>query len=117
MADALGLWSDCADSLREQVSDVVWQTTFAQAAGRAFDGDVFVVVVPSSVVKERIDGRYLSLVRDALAQAGADQVELRIVVETHQEPEELFPPNVETPDQLADVVALRRNPARFLSVV
>ena len=69
--DADILWTTCAGVLREQVSEAVWQTTFAGArAGAGRSTDVFVLAVPSTVVRERIEGRYLTLVNSALADAG-----------------------------------------------
>jgi chromosomal replication initiator protein len=46
-----------------------------------------VVAVPSTVVKERIEGRYLGLVRDALSDAGSFSADLRLMVQTDDEPE------------------------------
>jgi chromosomal replication initiator protein len=82
VSDAVQLWTSCAANIRAQVSDVVWQTTFAGARPLTIDLDTLVVTVPSLVVKERIEGRYLGLVRDALSDAGASTGELRIVVQT-----------------------------------
>ena len=69
MADARQLWGSCAASIRTQVSDVVWQTTFNTAEPVELDGASLVLAVPSTVVKERIEGRYRSIVHDALLEA------------------------------------------------
>ncbi|HEX7094344.1 MAG TPA: chromosomal replication initiator protein DnaA [Acidimicrobiales bacterium] len=82
MSDAVQLWAACAENIRAQVSDAVWQTTFAGAQPVMLDVETLVVSVPSLVVKERIEGRYLGLVRDALAEAGVTSGDLRIVVNT-----------------------------------
>lgn len=79
---ALLLWTACAEGLREQVSEAVWLTTFSSVAPLAFTGDELVLAVPSTVVKDRIEGRYLTLVQGVLADAGRDGVELRIEVRT-----------------------------------
>jgi chromosomal replication initiator protein len=84
VSDAVQLWTACANSIRAQVSDVVWQMTFAGAHPVAIDLDTLVVSVPNTVVKERIEGRYLSLVRDALSEAGAPAGDLRIVVQSDE---------------------------------
>lgn len=76
------LWSTCADILREQVSEAVWLTSFNGAEPLGLDQGVLTLAVPSTVVKERIEGRYLALVRDALSEAGADEVALAIEVHT-----------------------------------
>jgi chromosomal replication initiator protein len=84
VTDAVQLWTACADSIRAQVSDVVWQTTFAGALPITIDLDTLVVSVPNLVVKERIEGRYLSLVRDALTESGGSAGDLKIVVQADE---------------------------------
>ncbi|MGY6500766.1 MAG: chromosomal replication initiator protein DnaA [Acidimicrobiales bacterium] len=76
------LWSSCADILREQVSEAVWLTSFHSAEPLGLDQGVLTLAVPNSMVKERIEGRYLALVRDALSEAGAAEVALHIEVHT-----------------------------------
>ncbi|HVN51725.1 MAG TPA: chromosomal replication initiator protein DnaA [Acidimicrobiales bacterium] len=80
--DAEILWTACAGMLREQVSEAVWQTTFAGARGLRTDAHVFVLAVPSSVVRERIEGRYLTLVESSLADVGGGSRQLLIEVHT-----------------------------------
>jgi chromosomal replication initiator protein len=103
VSDAVQLWTACAANIRAQVSDVVWQTTFAGAEPITIDLDTLVVSVPSLVVKERIEGRYLGLVRDALTDAGVDRGELRIVVHTEA-------PSREHDDGANPVIDLRNEP-------
>ncbi len=81
-SDASGLWTTCSGSIRPQVSDAVWQTTFNAIQPLVLDDEQFVIAVPSLLVKERIEGRYLGLLRDALADAGMAEVDLMILVET-----------------------------------
>ena len=80
--DAAGLWTTCSGSIRPQVSDAVWQTTFNAIQPLVLDDEQFVIAVPSLLVKERIEGRYLGLLRDALADADMAEVDLMILVET-----------------------------------
>jgi chromosomal replication initiator protein len=81
VSDAVQLWTACARNIRSQVSDAVWQMTFADANPVAMDLGTLVVSVPNPIVKDRIEGRYLGLVRDALADAGAPEQPLRIIVQ------------------------------------
>jgi chromosomal replication initiator protein len=81
-SDAAGLWTTCTSSIRPQVPDAVWQTTFTAIKPLVLDDEQFVIAVPSLIVKERIEGRYLGLFRDALADAGMADVDLMILVET-----------------------------------
>jgi chromosomal replication initiator protein len=75
------LWTACADVLREQVSEVVWLTTFSAAVPVGMHDSHLRLAVPSTVVKERIENRYLTLVEGALADIGRPEV--RVAVEVH----------------------------------
>ena len=68
--DAEHLWTGVAQILRAQVSEAVWHSSFADVRAVDLSGDHLRVTVPSSHVRERIEGRYLALVRDALAELG-----------------------------------------------
>lgn len=76
------VWGACSEILKAQVSEAVWLTSFSSAQPLGLDHGVLTVAVPSSVVKERIEGRYLALVRDALTETGADDLALSIEVRT-----------------------------------
>jgi chromosomal replication initiator protein len=78
--EAQRLWDECAGILRAQVSEPVWLTSFEAARPVSFDGALLTLAVPSFLAKERIEGRYLSLVRDALAEIGAGSVELTLQI-------------------------------------
>ncbi|RZV40790.1 MAG: hypothetical protein EX269_17205, partial [Acidimicrobiales bacterium] len=81
MGDADGLWTTCAESIRAQVSDAVWRTTFSGAKAVAFDEGELVIVVPNGLQKERIEGRYLGLVQDAIEENSTD-VTVRVEIDT-----------------------------------
>ena len=57
-------------------------TTFVGVRTLAIDDGALLLAVPSLLVKERIEGRYLWMVRDAMADAGASDLDLRLVVDT-----------------------------------
>ncbi len=82
--EAQELWTRCADMLRAQVSEAVWLTTFNGAEAMKLHDHTLVLSVPSTVVKERIEVRYLTLVRSALADAGASDLDLDIEVHTDE---------------------------------
>jgi chromosomal replication initiator protein len=71
VGEAQLLWTSCAGVLREQVSEAVWLSSFAEASALRIDDDRLVLSVPSPWVKERIESRYLEMVRAALADVGA----------------------------------------------
>ena len=81
MTNATQLWDVCAQSIREQVSDGVWNSTFKEARPHAVSDHELVLTVPSQWVKERIEGRYHQLVLEALDEATTAPVQMLIEVE------------------------------------
>ena len=86
MSDAPRLWNMCAALLRAQVSDPVWHTAFEGVRAVGYDGRTLTLGVTSALAKERIEGRYLGLVRDALTEAGAGEVELHLRIDPLEPP-------------------------------
>jgi chromosomal replication initiator protein len=82
--DADHLWIAAAQLLRAQVSEAVWLSTFQDARAQSVDADRLVLVVPSSHVRERIEGRYLAIVRDALVEIGQPDLDLEIEVRSER---------------------------------
>ncbi|MFL6205242.1 MAG: chromosomal replication initiator protein DnaA [Acidimicrobiales bacterium] len=80
MNEAQRLWDECAGILQAQVSEPVWLTSFEAARPTRLEGNVLTLAVPSFLAKERIEGRYLSLVRGALTEVGAADVELSLEI-------------------------------------
>ena len=76
MNDGEELWTSAARLLRQQVSDVVWFSTFQDVRADGLDDDGLHLVLPSPTVREHITSRYLPLVEAALKEAGADGVSL-----------------------------------------
>src|SRR5438874_306308 len=79
------LWTACAASLRTQVSDAAWRTWFEDARAVSVDDGRLVLAVPSSLVKERIQTRYLPLVRDALEDTTGASYDVILEVRTDDE--------------------------------
>jgi len=71
VGDALAVWAAAADILREQVSEAVWMSTFAEVVPDEVPGGL-VLFVPNRWTKERIEERHLDAVRACLADVGAD---------------------------------------------
>ena len=97
MNEAQRLWDECAGILRAQVSEPVWLTSFEAARAVRLEDGVLTLAVPSFLAKERIEGRYLSLVRDALTEIGAADVELALeIAPSEPEPQwTVAPPTAE----------------------
>ena len=86
MANATVLWEACAAAIQSQVSDVVWQMTFTAAQPVTADDETLVVSVPSTLIRDRIEGRYHAVVHEAVAEVSDDQLTLHIVI--REDPEE-----------------------------
>ena len=80
------LWDSCADTIRSQVSDIIWQMNFhsAQPTETFLDNEL-ILIVPSETIKERIEGRYREIVQDALSEAANDGLLLRIEVSNDED--------------------------------
>ena len=78
------LWTKASDLLRSQVSDGVWQSTFAQVSPIELAGDTFILAMPNPIIRDRLDGRYRPLVEDAVNEAAGVElkVEFQLVVPT-----------------------------------
>ena len=80
-ADATQVWDDTANVLVQQVSDAVWSSTFQDVRGKEFVDGVLTLSVPSQMVRQRIEQRYLGLMEASLADAGHGSISLVIEVE------------------------------------
>ncbi len=78
--DSQHLWTAARQILRAQVSDAVWLSTFQDVLPIELADGQLVLGVPNSQIRERIEGRYLQLVRDALDEIGRRDVTVRLVV-------------------------------------
>ena len=78
--EAERIWTSCAQSIRSQVSDAVWRTTFSGARATAFDERALTLVVPTSLQKARIERRYFGLLTDAIDETEPD-VTVRIEID------------------------------------
>ena len=70
MEEAENMWTAVSQSLRAQVSDAVWYSTFNDVHSIPSDGQSIRLAVPSGTVRDKIMTRYLPLVMDALAEIG-----------------------------------------------
>jgi len=89
--DADKLWERCSAALQTQISEGVWATWFSSARPIALTDDAFALAVPSKTTKERIESRYLALLLDALADVGADDVEVRLDIRPDLTGDEIDP--------------------------
>ena len=97
MSDAETVWSGCAALLRDQVSGVVWNSSFQNVEPVSFDGQTLVLGFPSSVVRDRVHERYLGLLKANLAELG----HVSVAVELEARPP--TPQDMPLFDELADI--------------
>ncbi len=76
MSDAETVWSSCAALLRDQVSGVVWNSSFQNVEATGFDGERLTLGFPSSVVRDRVHDRYLGLLRANLTELGHGNIDI-----------------------------------------
>ncbi len=76
MTDLLKLWSAASDLLRSQVSDGVWQSTFAQLSPIRADHNELVLGMPNGIIRDKLDGRYRPLVEDAVTEAAGHDMKV-----------------------------------------
>ena len=80
MADAQLLWATCQASLKTQVSDAVWRSTFQDITALDVDQSVLYLAVPSAVVKDRVETRYQSLVEDIVRDGSGRDLRIDLAV-------------------------------------
>ena len=80
--NATFLWESCATAIKSQVSEVVWQVTFSSVIPIEIKNDHLIIQVPSTVVRDRIEGIYKKLVSETLSEISDDQFNIAINVVT-----------------------------------
>src|SRR3954469_23711134 len=75
------LWKVCSEALRSHVAESTWHTSFEHMVVLRMDDTEVVLGVPSSLIRERIETRYLSLVQSVVADAIGASVPVRIMVD------------------------------------
>lgn len=75
------LWNSCTSTLRGEVGEGAWRTCFEGIRPLVATDDELVLGVPSSLVKERLEGRYLDLVTAAVSSAAGSTFAVRLDVQ------------------------------------
>ena len=70
MTNAQQLWERCAATIRSQVSEATWRTWFASVSSLDLRPDELRLSVPNLLVKERLESRFATVLREALGAAG-----------------------------------------------
>ncbi|HSB88325.1 MAG TPA: chromosomal replication initiator protein DnaA [Ilumatobacteraceae bacterium] len=88
MSDHDQLWTAVAQLLRAQVSEAVWFSTFQDVIALDSDPSTLRVGAPNGHTRDRILSRYLPLVRDALEEIGASNLQFAVEVQVAEAPPE-----------------------------
>ena len=91
VGEAEQLWSTCVAALRDRVPEAVWSSCLQPSVGRDLREQRLTIAVPSVLVKERLESRWLPAAKEALAENGAPDLELVFEVAPNASSEELFP--------------------------
>ena len=78
--DMTDLWNRCGDTLREQVSDATWRTWLQALTPEGFDSDLLVLCAPSSLVRDRVENRFLGLITAVASDVASRPVKVRLDV-------------------------------------
>lgn len=82
VSEAEQLWTACVEAIRPQVSDATWKAWFDGVEPLETGGGCLRLAVPSALVKERLEGRYLGLLTDALGNFLGGEATVELVVHT-----------------------------------
>lgn len=110
MNSAQDLWTSCSTSLRNQVPEPTWWALFDTVELVSTDDGGLVLLVPSALAKERIEGRYMSLLEETLADTLGGPIPVRIDIRT--EPNRVYEEPVDLLHQPLPVGSPPATPAR-----
>ncbi len=66
MNDTEELWISCAEALREQVSDAIWQAYLSGVTPLSIKEHEVLLGVPNKLIRDRIESRFLGLIQDTV---------------------------------------------------
>ncbi len=68
------LWNQAAAAVRKEINVGTWQSTFSNVEAAGLHADVLTLRVPNAIVREKLDGRYRSLLEEAVTEAAGHSV-------------------------------------------
>jgi chromosomal replication initiator protein len=99
--DTEELWILCAEALREQVSEAIWQAYLSGITPLSVSEDELVLAVPNTLIRDRVESRFLGLIRDTVSTTAGRPLEIRLdVVAPLYEPSEDVLPGQDPADQV-----------------
>ena len=85
LTDADDMWTQVTLSLRSQLAESVWFSTFQEVTPISVDDHTFRLLAPSAYVRDRITTRYMPMIVDALDESGVGG--RTITIDVDQAPE------------------------------
>jgi chromosomal replication initiator protein len=80
VGEAERLWKTCLATVRNEVPESAWNSCFQPTAGLSMDDADLLVAVPSSLVRERLEGRWSPQIARALDDAGRSDLRVRFEI-------------------------------------
>ncbi len=100
------LWTKVSPLLKEQVSEVVWYSTFNDVSAEVDDGTL-TLLVPNTLVRDRILARYMPMISEALTELGEPSHDIVVEIDPNSEDEDS---EVDTAPVLADAELVSTQP-------
>jgi chromosomal replication initiator protein len=82
VTDAGNLWKSCSELLRVQVSGATWLTWFNAIRPVGVEGDDLELAVPSSLLRGRLEERYLNMIEEVASQVAGRPLRVHLLVQT-----------------------------------
>ena len=96
MNDIDEVWTRCADALRAQVSDAIWQAYLAGLTPVELGGDDVVLGVPNTLIRERVESRFSGLIADTVTATVGRPVSVAFTVVAPVAPTRPVPDGADT---------------------
>lgn len=78
--DTIALWNRSGTTLREQVADATWRTWLSALVPLSYSENRLVLGVPSTLVRDRVETRFLGLISAAASEAAGGTVTVALEV-------------------------------------
>ena len=109
MNDTQVLWISCADALREQVSDAIWQAYLSGITPVSIKEHEIILGVPNKLIRDRVESRFLGLIQDTVTGTLGRDLVVHLEVVAPDAARDLA---VAAADPIDDIRPLRAAPAR-----
>ena len=100
MSESEDLWTKVSPLLKEQVSEVVWYSTFNDVS-TDFDDGTLTLLVPNTLVRDRILTRYMPMVSEALSELGEPNHDIVVEIDPNSEEDEHVEPRADLATEAA----------------